>query len=127
MQFGNFWITSVFFLFSFQALVANALVMPTSPFCYCPMPTFSSCDNTQARDLKRYIVKHKPFTHAAIQTLHLTRLTRCQDCDDRDSHTFLLCAKGRGGQSNGLMQTDWQVFTVHNTVHAWTHRNTCAH
>lgn len=101
--------------------------MPTSPFCCCPMPTFSSCDNTGTRDLKRHIVKHKPVTHASIQTLRLTRLTRCQHCDDYDLHTFLSCANGRGGQSNDLMQTDWHVLTVLNTVHARTHRSTCAH
>lgn len=35
--------------------------------------------------------------------------------------------RGRGGKSNDLMQTDWHVVTVFNTVHARMHANTWAH
>lgn len=75
------------------------------------MPSLSSCDNNGAGDLKRYIVKRKPVTHAAVQTPppRLTRLTRCQHSDDHNLHTF--CRKNKGGwvvvvglQSNDLMQ-----------------------
>lgn len=61
-----FFLFVFFFFFSlFHTLIANAL-MP--PFCHRPMPTFSSCDNTEAGDLKRYIVEHKPVMRGSIQT-----------------------------------------------------------
>lgn len=107
--------------FFFHDLVANALIL-TSPFVTRPMPSFSSCDNTGTRDLKRYIVKHKPVTHPAIQTLTITRLICCQLSEEYNLPTFLLCAKG---QYNDLMQTEWHVLTVLSAVHA--HRRTETH
>ena len=65
--------------------------MPTSAFCYRPMPTFGSCDSTRSGALNRYIVELKPV----IRTISLSRLTRCRHCDDHDLHTLLLCAKRR--------------------------------
>ena len=68
------------------------------PFVARPMPSFGSCD-TASGDLKRYIVKHQPVTHAAAQTPTLTRLTCCQ-CS---STTYILPCYVRREQGDSIM------------------------
>lgn len=78
------------------------------PFVTTPMPSSSSCDNTGTGDLKRYTVKHEPVTHAAAQTLPLTRLALCQQLltSATQIHESALFTWSRV-QSDDLTQTDW--------------------
>ncbi len=110
----------VFFCFACPgcqfAKACSSLLLPTS----CQVAAAVTTQGLE--DLKRYIVKNKPVTHAAIQTLPPTRLARCQPSDDCNLRTLLLCAK-----ASDPMRTDWHVLTVLNTVHARTLKTTCAH